>query len=97
MPGLCAYSPLFEKRKRQRDQTHAARSQAIMLKYFSVSVIAFSAAVPYNRKENGMQAANSEAKGTQRHAVLAANFEEHALAASSKVLDALCRAAKAQS
>ena len=44
-----------------------------------------------------MQAANSEAKGAQRHAVLAANFEEHALAASSKVLDALCRAAKAQS
>ena len=45
-----------------------------MLKYFSVSVIAFSAAVPYNRKANGMQAANSEAKGAQRHAVLAANF-----------------------
>ena len=44
-----------------------------------------------------MQAANSEAKGAQRHAALAANFEEHALAASSKVLDALCRAAKAQS
>lgn len=44
-----------------------------------------------------MQAANSEAKGAQRHAVLAANFEEHALAAPSKVLDALCRAAKEQS
>ena len=44
-----------------------------------------------------MQAANSESKGAQRHAVLAANFEEHALAAPSKVLDALCRAAKAQS
>ena len=44
-----------------------------------------------------MQAANSEAKGAQRHAALAANFEEHALAAPSKVLDALCRAAKAQS
>ncbi len=41
-----------------------------------------------------MQAANSEAKGAQRHAVLAANFEEHALAAPSKVLDALCRAAR---
>ena len=37
-------------------------------------MIAFSAAVPYNRKENGMQAASSEAKGAQRHAVLAANF-----------------------
>ncbi len=58
----------------QREFDHAARSQAIMLKYFSVSVIAFSAAVPYNRKANGMQAANSEAKGAQRHAVLAANF-----------------------
>ena len=44
-----------------------------------------------------MQAANSEAKGAQRHAVLAANSEEHALAAPSKALDALCRAAKAQS
>ena len=44
-----------------------------------------------------MQAADSEAKGAQRHAVLAANFEEHALAVPSKVLDALCRAAKAQS
>ena len=39
----------------QRDQTHAARSQAILLKYSSVSVIAFSAAVSYNEKENGMQ------------------------------------------
>ena len=45
-----------------------------MLTCFSVSVIAFSAAVPYNRKESGMQAANSEAKGAQRYAVLAANF-----------------------
>ena len=44
-----------------------------------------------------MQAADSEAKGAQRHAVLATNFEEHALAAPLKVLDALCRAAKAQS
>ena len=48
-------------------------------------------------EKNGMQAADSEAKGAQRHAVLAANFEEHALAAPSKVLDTLCRAAKAQS
>ena len=31
-----------------------------------------------------MQAANSEAKGAQRHAVLAANFEEHALASLRK-------------
>ena len=44
-----------------------------------------------------MQAADSEAKGAQRHAALAANFEEHALAVPSKALDALCRAAKEQS
>lgn len=73
-PVFALTLPCLKNGNGQRDQTHAARSQAIMLKYFSVSVIAFSAAVPYNRKENGMQAANSEAKGAQRHAVLAANF-----------------------
>ena len=73
-PTFALTLPCLKNGNGQRDQTHAARSQAIMLKYFSVSVIAFSAAVPYNRKENGVQAANSEAKGTQRHAVLAANF-----------------------
>ena len=73
-PTFALTLPCLKNGNGQRDQTHAARSQAIMLKYFSVSVIAFSAAVPYNRKENGMQAANSEAKGAQRHAVLAANF-----------------------
>ena len=73
-PVFALTLPCLKNGNGQRDQTHAARSQAIMLKYFSVSVIAFSAAVPYNRKENGMQAANSEARGAQRHAVLAANF-----------------------
>ena len=73
-PVFALTLPCLKNGNGQRDQTHAARSQAIMLKYFSVSVIAFSAAVPYNRKANGMQAANSEAKGAQRHAVLAANF-----------------------
>ena len=96
-PVFALTLPCLKNGNGQREFDHAARSQAIMLKYFSVSVIAFSAAAPYNRKENGMQAANSEAKGAQRHAVLAANFEEHALASPSKVLDALCRAAKEQS
>ena len=73
-PVFALTLPCLKNGNGQREFDHAARSQAIMLKYFSVSVIAFSAAVPYNRKENGMQAANSEAKGTQRHAVLAANF-----------------------
>ena len=73
-PVFALTLPCLKNGNGQRDQTHAARSQAIMLTCFSVSVIAFSAAVPYNRKENGMQAANSEAKGAQRHAVLAANF-----------------------
>ena len=73
-PVFALTLPCLKNGNGQREFDHAARSQAIMLKYFSVSVIAFSAAVPYNRKENGMQAANSEAKGAQRHAVLAANF-----------------------
>ena len=73
-PVFALTLPCLKNGNGQREFDHIARSQAIMLKYFSVSVIAFSAAVPYNRKENGMQAANSEAKGTQRHAVLAANF-----------------------
>ena len=114
-------------------------------------MIAFSAAVPYNLKKNGMQAADSEAKKAQRHAVFAASFFHqsvnvansnlqqssepsgqslplswqsaeyvkrtfiytivsgvecpllrnsdvaHDLAVPAKVLDALCRAAKAQS
>ena len=96
-PVFALTLPCLKNGNGQLEFDHVARSQAIMLKYFSVSVIAFSAAVPYNRKANGMQAANSEAKGAQRHAVLAANFEEHALASPSKVLDALCRAAKEQS
>ena len=73
-PVFALTLPCLKNGNGQREFDHAARSQAIMLKYFSVSAIAFSAAVPYNRKENGMQAANSEAKGVQRHAVLAANF-----------------------
>ena len=73
-PTFALTLPCLKNGNGQREFDHIARSQAIMLKYFSVSVIAFSAAVPYNRKENGVQAANSEAKGTQRHAVLAANF-----------------------
>lgn len=73
-PVFALTLPCLKNGNGQREFDHAARSQAIMLKYFSVSVIAFSAAVPYNRKANGMQAANSEAKGAQRHAVLAANF-----------------------
>ena len=73
-PVFALTLPCLKNGNGQREFDHIARSQAIMLKYFSVSVIAFSAAVPYNRKENGVQAANSEAKGTQRHAVLAANF-----------------------
>ena len=73
-PVFALTLPCLKNGNGQREFDHAARSQAIMLKYFSVSVIAFSAAVPYNRKENGMQAANSEARGAQRHAVLAANF-----------------------
>ena len=73
-PVFALTLPCLKNGNGQREFDHVARSQAIMLKYFSVSVIAFSAAVPYNRKENGMQAANSEAKGAQRHAVLAANF-----------------------
>ena len=95
---LVAASPAFiqQESAAARNGRQLAFYQ-IMLTCFSVSVIAFSAAVPYNRKANGMQAANSEAKGAQRHAVLAANFEEHALASPSKALEALCRAAKAQS
>ena len=73
-PVFALTLPCLKNGNGQREFDHAARSQAIMLKYFSVSVIAFSAAVPYNRKANGMQAANSEARGAQRHAVLAANF-----------------------
>ena len=73
-PVFALTLPCLKNGNGQREFDHIARSQAIMLKYFSVSVIAFSAAVPYNRKENGVQAANSEAKGAQRHAVLAANF-----------------------
>ena len=73
-PVFALTLPCLKNGNGQREFDHAARSQAIMLKYFSVSMIAFSAAVPYNRKANGMQAANSEAKGAQRHAVLAANF-----------------------
>ena len=72
---LVAASPAFiqQESAAARNGRQLAFYQ-IMLTCFSVSVIAFSAAVPYNRKENGMQAANSEAKGAQRHAVLAANF-----------------------
>ena len=73
-PVFALTLPCLKNGNGQREFDHVARSQAIMLKYFSVSVIAFSAAVPYNRKANGMQAADSEAKGAQRHAVLAANF-----------------------